>query len=410
MDPVTKQPLIDTWYIPPREAIERLSMVGLADAFTWARVRGELSEGQRHRFDLAVALFGDADYVAIDDFTSTLDRPTAKALAWTVHKAARITGKTILLATTAQDLEADLRPDLQIVTAWHTEPTYITECPTRPECTVLEELTYRQGTMADWRPLKPLHYLAGDPATIHSVHVMEHPDLSAPAAVALFSWPELNSAVRALITGKAYAMPNKQHAAARVNREIVKLSRIVVTPELRGLGIAQRLVYKAIEAIMPRWVECSTTMGPYTSFLSSIGFRELPANPSDPEARLIDYLTSLDVQPRDATSGALLSDWIDALSVRQRRHARRLVWRFFHHFVLNRRTHAKPPKNVPNPTCTGWTNAMDLAATRVFGRPVYYLMGPIDPMTGQPDNDWDEEAATDQPEELHSWTQSARTA
>jgi ABC-type ATPase with predicted acetyltransferase domain len=102
------------------ERLELLGRVGLGDATLLARSFHELSEGQRHRFMIAWMLerarCERARLVIADEFTSTLDRVTAMAVAKSLRKwfdRARL--KAILVVATAHaDVERWLRPDVTV--------------------------------------------------------------------------------------------------------------------------------------------------------------------------------------------------------------------------------------------------------------------------------------------------------
>jgi ABC-type glutathione transport system ATPase component len=103
------------------EALRHLSRVGLAEAWTWVRTPSELSEGQRYRLRLALALHAIASQPSAgtilfcDEFCALLDRVTASVIACVVRRAVDRQKLTICLATSHDDLLAPLRPD-QLIT------------------------------------------------------------------------------------------------------------------------------------------------------------------------------------------------------------------------------------------------------------------------------------------------------
>jgi hypothetical protein len=96
------------------EVLRLASVAGLSDAFFLLRPPEQLSDGQRYRFRLAALLAGGARTIVIDEFCSTLDRRTAKAVAYRLRKYADRTGATFLVATAHDDLIEDLSPDVLI--------------------------------------------------------------------------------------------------------------------------------------------------------------------------------------------------------------------------------------------------------------------------------------------------------
>lgn len=385
LPPPPERPLIAQVSGDPLDASKRLSAVGLGDAFTWCRRPSELSDGQRARFELARWLASDAPVIVIDEWLATCDRVTARAVAWATGRALRAAPRPAIFITSHDDLIDDLGPGLHVRVGWSPEPTVTARVSTLPACSVLDELEYRRGDHDDWCQLRHLHYAAGEPATVHSYHVLTHPLIDHPAAVAILSYPDLHSAARNLATDNAYSIAGSRKAAQRLNREVLKLSRIVVTPELRGVGLAHRLILAALGSVDARYVESVTAMGRFSRFLERVGFREVPQTPAPVEAELQDWAVASRVPPTVLLESDGLADWLDGQSVRVQRTGRRLVWKHYHHFVLHRRTRKRPPARIPGPDHEGWPEAFDVAARRLFDRPQYYIAGPLDPHTGVPE-------------------------
>jgi ABC-type ATPase with predicted acetyltransferase domain len=107
-------PLIDALPGTVDDRLATLAGCGLAEARLVLRTPAELSDGQRYRFRLALALAGRAPFVLADEFTATLDRPLAKVVAFNVRKLVTRTGVGVLAATTHEDTAADLNPDLWV--------------------------------------------------------------------------------------------------------------------------------------------------------------------------------------------------------------------------------------------------------------------------------------------------------
>jgi ABC-type ATPase with predicted acetyltransferase domain len=64
------------------EALELLSRVGLNDAFLFLRTYDQLSDGQKYR----KMIESGAQFWILDEFAATLDRDTAKIVAYNLQK------------------------------------------------------------------------------------------------------------------------------------------------------------------------------------------------------------------------------------------------------------------------------------------------------------------------------------
>jgi ABC-type ATPase with predicted acetyltransferase domain len=97
------------------EGLKVLSIAGLNDAFCVLNQPRNLSDGQKYRFRLAAALGSGAKFIFADEFCSELDRITAAVISYNIHKYAKRTGVTFILASSYEDILLDLAPDVLVV-------------------------------------------------------------------------------------------------------------------------------------------------------------------------------------------------------------------------------------------------------------------------------------------------------
>jgi len=97
------------------EGLKLLSIAGLNDAFCVLNQPRRLSEGQKYRFRLAVALGVGAKFIFADEFCSELDRITAAVISYNVRKYAKRRRVTFILASSHDDILMDLSPDVLVV-------------------------------------------------------------------------------------------------------------------------------------------------------------------------------------------------------------------------------------------------------------------------------------------------------
>ena len=96
-------------------ALRLLGTVGLSEVFCLLNRPCDLSDGQKYRFRLARALAAGKPFVFADEFSSELDRVTATSLAFNIHKFAKRTRTTFVLASSHEDILMDLAPDVLVV-------------------------------------------------------------------------------------------------------------------------------------------------------------------------------------------------------------------------------------------------------------------------------------------------------
>jgi ABC-type ATPase with predicted acetyltransferase domain len=111
---LSEKPVIELVGNSTPQAAELLAKAGISDAWIYIRKPSELSDGQRYRLKLAKVMESNADVWIADEFGAVLDRPTAKAVAFSLQKVARRLNKTLIVATTHTDLKDELGPSLII--------------------------------------------------------------------------------------------------------------------------------------------------------------------------------------------------------------------------------------------------------------------------------------------------------
>jgi ABC-type lipoprotein export system ATPase subunit/GNAT superfamily N-acetyltransferase len=95
----------------PERGEELLLACGLRSIPTWFRLPHTLSNGEHHRFEMATSI--DQSISTIDEFTSVVDRDTAKSLAYSIrkHYDQRGTDEPLYIASCHRDIIEWLDPE-----------------------------------------------------------------------------------------------------------------------------------------------------------------------------------------------------------------------------------------------------------------------------------------------------------
>jgi ABC-type dipeptide/oligopeptide/nickel transport system ATPase subunit len=138
-----------------KKVTEYLSKVGFSSPPLWMRPYHVLSTGERFRCDLARALSLDVSPIAIDEFTSVVDRDVGQVGSAAVAKTARKFDKQFVAVTCHHDVIEWLQPD------WIMRPEResFEERPRgdlqRPDI----KLDIRRCSRGVWRRFRDYHYL-----------------------------------------------------------------------------------------------------------------------------------------------------------------------------------------------------------------------------------------------------------
>ena len=170
----------------------------------------------------------------------------------------------------------------------------------------LRHLPIRAGTPDDYSALKHHHYRSGRPGAITQVWAIDAPGQPlaprwaricgdpgpgtpsppAPAvpevaAVLTVSLPHLACRLRSYATRNRYGTHlHPTQRAWLLNREVRCISRVVVDPRFRGLGLAVRLIRHALNHAHVPFVEALAAMGRVNPFFERAGMTRHDPTPA----------------------------------------------------------------------------------------------------------------------------------
>jgi len=287
-----ERPIVETLGGSLDEALELLSRVGLNDAYLFVRRYSQLSDGQRYRYRIAKLLESKSQYWVMDEFCATLDRETARIVAFNVQKQARKAGKAVIAATTHTDLFMDLAPTVHIHKGWgkHLKITYYPDNAIT-ECTVTKNLTVTEGTLEDYRKLAEFHYR--NPEThpaVKKIFTLKNKD-GEPVGCIMYSYPPL------AMFGRRQAL-GRQPSIEELNRNFATISRVVLHPKYRSTGLGTRLVRETLPLSGAKYVETMAVMARYNPFFEKAGMKKITEAQGDETVKTaIKELTEIGFKP-----------------------------------------------------------------------------------------------------------------
>jgi ABC-type lipoprotein export system ATPase subunit/GNAT superfamily N-acetyltransferase len=272
--PEPNKPLIETVGKTLEEALELLSRVGLNDAFLFLRSFEQLSDGQKYRYKIAKMIESGAQFWIMDEFAATLDRDTAKIVAFNLQKLARQQGKAVLAATTHTDLLGDLNPSVHIHKRFGKEIT-VNYYPNKPakECSLVKEMHVEEGAFEDWRKLAGFHYRSHRVAGPRKIFRLTRGEEL--CGVIVYCYPPPTSFGRRLVMPK---MSMKE-----LNEKLSIISRVVVHPKYRTIGLGSKLVKETLPLVGTPFVEMPAVMAKYNPFAEKAGMQKIAEQPPPKE-------------------------------------------------------------------------------------------------------------------------------
>jgi len=284
------RPLIETVGESVEEGLELLARVGLGDAFLFLRTFKELSDGQKYRFKIAKMIESGAQFWILDEFAATLDRDTAKVVAWNLQKIARSEGKCVLAATTHKDLLLDLNPDVYVHKRFGKE-IYVVYYPNPVPrgCSLVGEMQIVEGSMADWRELACFHYRSHRLPAPRKIFCLKRGEELCGVIVYCYPSPAC--------FGRRQVLPKLQ--MRELNKRLSTISRVVIHPKYRSLGLGAGLVRETLGLCGTDSVELVAVMAKYNPFAERAGMRRVTLQvPAKQVLALAEILESVGLDRR----------------------------------------------------------------------------------------------------------------
>lgn len=281
-------------------AMRMLARVGLGEARAFVRRPWELSEGQRARLHLAIALArcerarGDEPILLVaDEVGSALDDRAGEAIGALLRRLRRDSDRLrIAVATNRERVVEALAPTVHV--ALEMDGSAALMRPTAGRA--LPSIVVVEGDRDELMMLSGFHYRGGMPATIDRVLAARDPRDGALLGVLATSHPTLNARWRKLVWGDRFEISDKRERAAKLNRELRTISRVIVDPRVRGLGVAGRLVRAYLRDASTPCTEAVASMGRVCPFFERAGMRAYRLERSRADAEFLEALEAWGIE------------------------------------------------------------------------------------------------------------------
>ncbi len=277
-------------------ALDRLARVGLADASAITARASTLSDGQRERLLLALAMQrakrlarNTPVLLSIDELGARVDNACARAMGRCIrrwlddHKHLNI--RAVITSHRTQAVR-QLRPATVIDLGTLGQPRLITDTRKPQSFELLYHIS--QGTRADLKALVPLHYRPGAPATI--AKVLRCIDIATGELIGVLSvsLPTLNARWRDHAWPGRYNTGDRRHDAYRLTAEVRCISRVIVAPAHRSMGVARQLIRAYLRDPLTPRTEAVSAMGRISPIFERAGMTAHDLPIASRHQRLLD--------------------------------------------------------------------------------------------------------------------------
>jgi GNAT superfamily N-acetyltransferase len=172
-----------------------------------------------------------------------------------------------------------------------------------PRCTVVEGVSVREGSRADYERLSHLHYRDSGLPVPRQIYAMERE--GELLGVVVYSYPPIRASGRREAVGYTPEI-------GELNESWAIISRVIVHPKYRTIGLGSRLIRESLEMQGSQHVELIAVMARYNPFAERAGMRLVRVSePHSSVVRAIEGLRGLGFNPvllaSTRSNGATLS-------------------------------------------------------------------------------------------------------
>ncbi|MCB9858411.1 MAG: AAA family ATPase [Phycisphaerales bacterium] len=341
-------------------ALEILTACGLGEPRLWVRRFQDLSDGERFRAALArtigsVIRLKDRPVIFCDEFTSALHRRIAKCVAFNLRKLVTRHGLRLVVATTSDDIAADLQAD-QRIDLGGVSADVVHHQPQRRPATLRRRVHVERGSVRDYRVFGPMHYRHRDSlGFVDKVFLLKETASDEAVGILVVAHAPIELSLRNRATNGRFI-----RNVRRLNKELRIVRRLIMHPDVRGCGLGHHFVRESLPLVGVRFVEALAAMGTVNPVFEKAGMHCVGQCPQPKgRLRLLERLSKWGVDPFSAEF---------AQSIEQRPRVRRFVEATIQDWVTSLHT---PLKYSPE---TRTSKQLSGAFRQLLGRPpMYYL-------------------------------------
>jgi hypothetical protein len=227
-------------------------------------------------------------------------------------------------------------------------------------CSVCESLQIIPGCLDDYRQLARYHYLGSHPGPASAIFVLSRPGCDTPVGVIVYSNAPAVLELRNIATNNVFAGLDRSMQLELINANIRRISRVIIEPRFRGLGLASRLVRRTMPLVNVPIVEAVAVMGWINPFFERAGMKAYKAKPSAAGVQFIEALSIIGIEQAELIDPHQVQQKLERLGDCEARFIEREI----RHFL---KSHGRRRDMPPGLERTRYF------LTKLTARPVYYI-------------------------------------
>jgi len=171
------------------------------------------------------------------------------------------------------------------------------------KCSVCKKVQIVSGCLDDYRRLAHYHYRDSRPGPFERIFVLRNeavgPTRQKNIGVIVYSMPSPRLELRGKVTDNFFGGFDRNTQLELINRNIRCISRVIIAPRFRGLGLASRLVRQTMPKMNVPIIEAMAVMGQVNPFLEKAGMIPYASKLPKRFVQLIEALSMIGIEDKD---------------------------------------------------------------------------------------------------------------
>lgn len=231
---------------------------------------------------------------------------------------------------------------------------------------MVKELVVEEGCLEDYRRLCRFHYREGKLGPYEKIFVLRAEGRlakrlgRAAVGVLVYGMPSIGCELREQATGGIFRGFDSRTRLALINRNIRCISRVIIDPRFRGLGLASRLVRETMPLMRVALIEALAVMGRVNPFFQKAGMKPYQADRSTNVERLLETFSLVGIEDRELIDARKVEKKIGKLPRREGEFIEREIRKFLGVYGKRRRS-------------TPGIERTKFVLSKLGDRPIYYM-------------------------------------
>ncbi len=179
-------------------------------------------------------------------------------------------------------------------------------------CSVTKRLVIERGGIGDYEALAHYHYRDGAIGPYAAIYAIRP-----GVGVIVYAMPSTGLELRNAATRNIFSGFDRATQLALINKNIRCISRVIIEPRYRGLGLAVRLVRETMPLMNVPIVEAAAVMGQVNPFFEKAGMAAYTAPMSAKHRQMLEAFSMVGIEENELIDAELVERRLNALGPAQ---------------------------------------------------------------------------------------------